>query len=80
MTRLFLAFGIALIALAPAHAGSGTSKAQHGAHAAQSKTKCERSHYVADCKKTIRDFMSTSHPGLSDASLRQLYISKGFGR
>ncbi|MGI9414505.1 MAG: hypothetical protein ACR2PM_12595 [Hyphomicrobiales bacterium] len=77
MTRLPIAIGILMIALAPAHAGSGKSNAQH---TAQSKTKCERSHYVADCSKSIRDFMSTSHPRLSDASLRQLYISKGFGR
>ena len=50
------------------------------ARRAHSKADRKRSGYIAGGSKSIRSFMSPSHPRLSDAALRQLYISKGFGR
>ena len=80
MTRLFLTLAVLLMALSPVHAGDGKAKWQHDGKAAHSKADRKRSGYIAGGSKSIRDFMSTSHPRLSDAALRQLYISKGFGR
>jgi len=80
MTRLVLALGVLLAAMAPVYAGNGKAKWQHDGKAAYSKSDRKDSRYVGGGSKSIRDFMSTSHPRLSDAALRQLYISKGFGR
>ena len=80
MTRLVLAMGVLLATLSPVYAGSGKAKWQHDGKAAQSKLDRKDSRYVGGGSKSIRNFMSTSHPRLSDAALRQLYISKGFGR
>lgn len=80
MTRLVLALGVLLAAFSPVYAGGSKATYQHDGKAAHSKADRKDSRYVGGGSKSIRDFMSTSHPRLSDAALRQLYISKGFGR
>lgn len=72
MTRLLLALGLAAVALSPALAAGKKNTTTH--------TTCKGYYYSADCAKRTLSPYQLSHPGKSKAVIKQLYVSKGFGR
>ncbi len=72
MTRLMLALGIVAFAMSPALAGDKKTTT--------TQTSCTGYSSGAGCAKRKLSSFHLSHPRKSDKVIRQLYISKGFGR
>ena len=72
MTRLLMVLGMIAVATSPAFAGGKKSIHKHAA--------CKGSFHSAACSSRKLSPFYLSHPRKSRAVIKQLYISKGFGR